>query len=173
MSFTAAPARLEKWLRRVRAILKAFQRDLRDAEPGQILLCAVMGCELKDEPFADLWNDRSRMEIENLLKTIAEETVGLVANASGETEDGRTLDLELLLLPLGHRGRMPARLLGALTPLRPPYWAGVNPIVDLSLGQYRHLGPAVDVVSAPHFRAVPAEQTDRRGFVLLQGGRTD
>jgi CIC family chloride channel protein len=31
------------WLRRARAILVAIQRDLRDAEPGQIILCAAMG----------------------------------------------------------------------------------------------------------------------------------
>lgn len=136
-------------------------------------LCALMGCELKGEPFADLWRECSRKEIESLLKTIAEETIGLVASASGETEDGHTLDLELLLLPLGHRGRMPARLLGSLSPLRPPYWAGVHPVLDLKLGQYRHLGPAVDAVSAPHFRAAPLEHADRRGLVVVQGGRTD
>ncbi|MBN9546332.1 MAG: chloride channel protein [Alphaproteobacteria bacterium] len=44
MAFIAEPVRLEKWLRRARAILTAVQRDLRDAEPGQILLCAAMGC---------------------------------------------------------------------------------------------------------------------------------
>lgn len=136
-------------------------------------LCAVMGCELKGEPFAELWRDGSRKEIESLLKTIAEETVGLVASVSGETENGHTLDLELLLLPLGHRGRMPARLLGSLAPLRPPYWAGVTPVLDLKLGHYRHLGPAVDAVSPPHFRAAPLEPADRRGLVVLQGGRTD
>src|ERR1700743_2389219 len=32
------------WLRRARAILMAIQRDLRDAEPGQIILCAALGC---------------------------------------------------------------------------------------------------------------------------------
>lgn len=136
-------------------------------------LCALMGCELKGEPFTDLWRDDSRKEIERLLKTISDETVGLVAGVSGETEEGHTLNLELLLLPLGHRGRMPARLLGSLSPLRPPYWAGARPVLDLKLGHYRHLGPAVDPASAPHFRPAPAEPTDRRGLVVLQGGRTD
>lgn len=136
-------------------------------------LCTMMGYELKGESFADLWSEDSRKEIERLLKTIAEETVGLVASASGETEDGYTLDLELLLLPLGHRGRMPARLLGALSPLRPPYWAGVHPVLKLKLGRYRHIGPAADAVSAPHFRTAPLEHADRRGFVVLRGGRTD
>ncbi len=136
-------------------------------------LCALMGCELKGEPFADLWRDGSREEIGTLLKTIAEETVGLVAAVKGETENGQTVDLELLLLPLRHRGRMPARLLGALSPLRPPYWAGVNPVLDLELGQFRHLGPASDVATRPHFHAAPVERAQRRGLVVLQGGRRD
>ena len=34
---------LQFWWRRIRAILTAIQRDLRDAEPGQIILCAAMG----------------------------------------------------------------------------------------------------------------------------------
>lgn len=42
-------------------------------------LCAVMGCELKGEPFADLWSEESRKQIDDLLKTIAEETARLVA----------------------------------------------------------------------------------------------
>lgn len=44
MALIAEPARFESWLRRARAIMTTMQRDLRDAEPGQILLCAVMGC---------------------------------------------------------------------------------------------------------------------------------
>lgn len=136
-------------------------------------LCAIMGCELKGEPFADLWRDDSRREIDELVNTIAEETVGLVASARGETESGQTIDLELLLLPLGHRGRMSARLLGALSPLRPPYWAGITPVLELTLGGYRHVGPHLDALPRPHFRAVSAEQAERRGFVVLQGGRTD
>lgn len=39
-------------------------------------LCAVMGCELKGEPFADLWSEESRKQIDDLLKTIAEEKIG-------------------------------------------------------------------------------------------------
>lgn len=136
-------------------------------------LCAIMGCELKGEPFAELWREDSRADIETLLTTISEETVGLVASARGETESGHTLDLELLLLPLGHRGRMPARLLGALSPLRPPYWAGVTPVLDLALGGYRHIGPHVDTVARPHFRSASLEQAARRGLVVVQGGRTD
>ncbi len=43
MVILAEPARLENWLRRGRVFFATLQHDLRDAEPGQILLCAVMG----------------------------------------------------------------------------------------------------------------------------------
>ena len=44
MALITEPVRLENWLRRARILFVAFQRDLRDAEMGQILLCALMGC---------------------------------------------------------------------------------------------------------------------------------
>jgi CIC family chloride channel protein len=44
MALIAEPLKLEGWLRRARLLLMASQRGLRDAEPSQILLCAVMGC---------------------------------------------------------------------------------------------------------------------------------
>jgi chloride channel protein, CIC family len=44
MALTAEPVRLENWIRRARVLFLEFQRDLRDAEIGQIVLCALMGC---------------------------------------------------------------------------------------------------------------------------------
>ncbi len=37
------PFALGLWARRARAVLTSIQRELRDAEPGQIILCAAMG----------------------------------------------------------------------------------------------------------------------------------
>src|ERR1700748_3215799 len=44
MALTVEPVRLETWIRRGRVFFLELQRDLRDAEIGQILLCALMGC---------------------------------------------------------------------------------------------------------------------------------
>src|ERR1700744_855096 len=44
MARAAAPASMNSALRRARLWVTALQRNLRDAEPSQILLCAVMGC---------------------------------------------------------------------------------------------------------------------------------
>src|SRR6185312_5601548 len=44
MALATEPARGFDLLRRLRILQTAVQRDLRDVEPGQILLCALMGC---------------------------------------------------------------------------------------------------------------------------------
>src|ERR1700761_8946922 len=44
MALTVEPVRLENWIRRGRVFFLELRRDLRDAEIGQILLCALMGC---------------------------------------------------------------------------------------------------------------------------------
>ena len=85
-------------------------------------------------------------------------SVGAVARASGASADGLTRDLELLILPLAHRGRMDARILGALAPAEAPYWLGAGALGGLTLGSLRYLGDAVPAGFAP--RIVP---TIRRG----------
>lgn len=133
-------------------------------------ICALFGRELKSHPFLTLWGEASGKSIEELTATIAGETVGAVAGATGVTAAGDTMALELLVLPLAHRGRMPARLLGALTPVEIPYWLGVRPLERLTLGGFRYVGPTIDAAS-PFLVAAPAEGRPRHGFVVYQGGR--
>lgn len=44
MALTLKSLRVEGLFRRLRLMLAAVRRDLRDSEPGQILLCALLGC---------------------------------------------------------------------------------------------------------------------------------
>lgn len=136
-------------------------------------LCALFGRELKERPFRGLWAEGSAGALDDLVTIIAAEKNGVVAAAHGETADRQRLELELLLLPLGYRRGMPARLLGALSAVQRPYWAGVEPLGALTLGVYRHIGPALDVVLPPRFAAVPTGESPRRRFVVLEGGRSD
>jgi hypothetical protein len=134
-------------------------------------ICTLLGRELKDRPFAasfapDEWHD-----LYALLDGVAETAVPAVAGVVGETADGRTLDLELLVLPLKHRGRTHARLLGSLVSNEWPYWAGMSPLVRLRLVSIRYLrtdshasGDAIDLVSPPVRPAVSPLR-------VLPGGR--
>src|SRR5919108_1242731 len=131
-------------------------------------LCGAFGRELKGEPFVDLWAEPTRHKLRELTNSIGTESAGVVAGANGRSVDGSTVELELLILPLSHCGRMPARFLGALTPLAVPYWLGIHPIVDLSLGSLRHLGPWLETVP-PRFRVTSGRR--RHGLVVYDGGR--
>lgn len=133
-------------------------------------VCALFARELKGQPFLTLWGQASGEAVGQLTATIAGETVGAVASATGVTADGDTMALELLLLPLGQSGRMPVRLLGSLTPVSIPYWLGVRPLERLTLGALRYVGPAVDG-AAPSLVADPPPGRSSHGFVVYTGGR--
>ncbi len=134
-------------------------------------VCALFGRELKGEPFVQLWDQASRKILREMTATVADEAVGLIAGAKARTAQGSNTDLELLLLPLYHRGKMHVRLLGLLVPVEAPYWAGTEHIVTLTLGAMRHLGPAIETISAPRFARSAAADKLRRGLTIYDGGR--
>ena len=138
-------------------------------------VCALFCRELRDQPFLSLLSGADREAFSKLLTVLAEDTTGVVASVTGETADGLTIDLELLLLPLAHKSRSTGRLLGLLAPATPPYWLGVKPIRSLTLGAFRHVGPQVDRVAAPRLvpapPAAPGFGRRKHGLTVYEGGR--
>jgi hypothetical protein len=130
-------------------------------------VCMLFGHELKSAPFVQLWDQASRMRVRELAAMVAGEAVATVAGVAARTAEGSLADLELLLLPLYHRGRLHVRLLGVLAPLVVPYWLGAEHVVTLGLGPVRHLSPAVEALGAPHFGKDPA----RPRLTVYEGGR--
>lgn len=136
-------------------------------------VCSLFGRELKGEAFAPLWDARDGNPIGDLLAIVANEIAGIVAGVSGMTADGQSVDLELLLLPLRHRGMSHARQIGVLAPLSLPFWLGATPVTTLSLKSHRHVGPALDTVATTPFMAAAAENGRvRHGLLVYDGGRT-
>lgn len=129
-------------------------------------VCALFGRELKGESFIDLWALGSRGPITDLLAISTDESVGTVAGVTARNALGETVDLELLLLPLGMRRPRLARTIGILAPLKPPVWLGASPIGALTLGSRRHVGATAKTRLLPRFMA------PRRGLVVHQGGRS-
>jgi hypothetical protein len=136
-------------------------------------LCALFGCELKGESFVELWHRPSRTAMRELIMVVMEEKIGVVASSTAAAADPALapISLELLLLPLAHRGHGDARLLGAMAPMAAPYWLGVKPVGPLSLGMFRHIGPAVD--QAPPTRLAAETSRLRHGLTVYDGGRSD
>lgn len=130
--------------------------------------CALFGRSLKDQPLASLWPDSKRGEIARHVDLVASETAGLLLGLVGTAENGWTIELEMLLLPLRHRGTLGARAIGALAPLQLPSWSGLIPIHEVETKSLR-------VVEARRDRRYPqsAQETPtarRSSFVVLEGG---
>ncbi|WP_132251477.1 PAS domain-containing protein [Methylobacterium segetis] len=147
-------------------------------------VCALFGRELKGESFAGLWGAEPAADPWRLIEIVAGDTVGVVAGLRGATGRGETVDLELLLLPLRHRGRTQSRVLGSLSPIAIPGWLGLRPVETLSATTLRVLSdwpargaeaPAAERAGGlPAGLPLPANDSVplRRGHLLVhRGGR--
>jgi hypothetical protein len=133
-------------------------------------ICGLFGREMRGAPFETLWQESDRETVRDLVVAVADDSTGLIAGARGRTQEGYAVDLELLLLPLRHRGRTHARQIGVLAPLTVPFWLGSSPVIDLTLLAHRYLGvthPAAAKSTVP-----PPDGRPRRGLVVYEGGRT-
>ena len=135
-------------------------------------VCSLFGRELKGEAFAPLWDTYDGTAIGDLLAIVANEIAGIVAGVTGTTSEGYSVDLELLLLPLRHRGTSRARQIGVLAPLAVPFWLGASPVTVLELKSHRHIGPALDTMPATAFMAAADARRQRHGLLVYDGGRS-
>jgi hypothetical protein len=134
-------------------------------------VCALFGRELKDENFTALWDAGHHVAMRRVLVAVGEEEIGALAGVRGRTPEGFSCDLELLLLPLRHRGRSGRRMLGALAPLAVPAWLGASRLEPLSLGSLRYLAALEPAVPSRLAASVGREQS-RRDFIVYEGGRS-
>ena len=133
-------------------------------------LCGLFARELRGAPFETLWQRSDRTAIRDLVTAVADETAGVIAGITGRNEDGDAIELELLLLPLRHRGLTHARQIGGFAPFTVPFWLGSNPVVELALGAWRHLGRASER-GVPTPFVVAHGGRPQRGLVIFDGGR--
>ncbi|HLL28615.1 MAG TPA: PAS domain-containing protein [Xanthobacteraceae bacterium] len=129
-------------------------------------ICSLMGRELKDLVFAELFAAADWPELYGLLDEVVRAATPAVASIVGETEDKRMLGLELLLLPLRHHGRTEARVLCSLAALMRPYWATLTPLARLRLGSTRFEN-AAGTATSPAFGGARAVLDLR----VIEGGR--
>ena len=115
-----------------------FGRD--DGHPFRLAgtrVCALFGRELKNEPFLNLWDAETRPFVAQLVNAVADDTTGAVASVTGRTAEGWSQDLELLLLPLAHRGDNRARMIGHDAERRRIYGATV--VFEESRGRHSNV----------------------------------
>lgn len=142
---------------------------------------ALLGSDLKGSPFAPLWRERDRRDVEGAVEAVVSESCGIVLGASASSDLGQDLALELVLLPLRHRGRTHARVLGCLSPVSVPTWIGLAPLSGLETRSLRVLDAKRETpVPMPVRPDMPisdlappdvAALNRRRNFVVHEGGR--
>lgn len=136
-------------------------------------ICALFGRELKGESFGAAWAVTGRDQMKAMLADLTGEHAGFVAGVIGRNANGDTTDLELLLLPLAHRGHARVRAIGVLAAIDLPYWIGDRPITELALGTVRHIGAEIGRPALRAFTSGHAVGQLRRGFMVYQGGLAD
>jgi hypothetical protein len=134
-------------------------------------ICAFFGRELRGEAFERLWHEEAAQDLERALATVLDETAGVVAGLSAMTDEGASVDFEIVLLPLRHRGKPHARILGALSPAVVPPWIGLYPVRRFASSSFRVLWPVgrpAKLVRGDHDGSATER---RRRFVIHSGGR--
>jgi hypothetical protein len=60
-------------------------------------------------------------------------------------------------------------MIGALAPLKSPYWLGASPVLTLGLGPHRYLGAEAEDLPIAAVRESGARL--RRGLLIYEGGQ--
>jgi hypothetical protein len=127
--------------------------------------------ELRGRPFLDIWHESSRADIADMLALVSDAASPIIAGVSAKPFGFPALELELLLLPLRHRGATHARILGVCTPSSTPNWLGLAPVAPMTLLSMRVLRPrdeAGGLVAAPA-GASSAPQLETISRLVRQG----
>lgn len=129
-------------------------------------MCALLGQELRGASLLDRWTDRTGLA--ELVMAVSSDLTARVIALSGSTLQGHHLDLELLLLPLHHRGKANSRILGSLTPGEAPYWIGLHPISRFDIVSVEEIPAAARV---QRHTALPTGTRRYGHLTLVEGGK--
>jgi hypothetical protein len=126
-------------------------------------VCALLGCDLKDQSFSALFAPDGRREIEDIVTVVAEEMLAAVAGITATSQDGSVAHLELLLLPFSPRAHAPISLTGLLA----PFEAEHRLLRDFKLTSWRYLGHQPQKFVPRALRKLRAAH----GFMVYEGLR--
>lgn len=125
-------------------------------------LCALLGRDLKDQSFPQLFAPESRREIEDIIAAVTEDMVPAIAGITANSAGGQ-VPLELLLLPFNFRAHAPLSLTGLLA----PFETGPNRLRDFKLTSWRYLHPPAERLVPRALRKLKLA----RGLMVYEGLR--
>ena len=126
-------------------------------------VCALLGADLKDKSFSELFEPGSRRDIEEIIAAVAEETLAAVAGVTAATSGGPQAHFELLLLPFNTRAHEPVSLTGLLA----PFETHQDLLGDFKLTSWRYMAHKPDKVVPRALRKIALA----RGLMVYEGLR--
>lgn len=103
--------------------------------------CSILGREVKNSNFLDYFAGESRDAVHTLLHSTCDDATVVVIGLIGKNQQGQSIPLEAIFLPLRLNGKLDQRIIGCIAPLKMPYWAGMQPVETLSLASLRMIMP--------------------------------
>jgi hypothetical protein len=125
-------------------------------------LCALTGCDLKDQSFPGLFGSESRRDVEDIITAVAEDMVPAIAGITATSAESLA-HLELLLLPFSHRAHAPLSMTGLLA----PFETGHSHLRDFKLTSWRYLHPPTERLVPRALRKLKLA----RGLMVYEGLR--
>lgn len=153
-------------------------------------LCATYGRELKGFSFPSLWRSKDQRLVSRLVDGVFRQQSVVLITYSGLSRNRRTVEFELLALPLDG-GAENLRCLGVISPAQKPFWLGVDPIIDAQIDSVRIIDPDKEdlvlgnrpAISVPELAPTELDSAETlteygrarriRHLVVLDGGREE
>ncbi len=170
-----------------------LERDMRGKAIFRLAgtrVCATHGGELKSLSFTSLWTERDQALIDRLVRSVFESNHVIVVTFDGRSRNGRANPFEMVILPLNGGVDSP-RCIGAISPVRRPFWLGADPIVEAMVESVRVVDPEQEAmflrdraaIDVPALSPVELENLGTsenaaaprriRHLVVLDGGRSE
>ena len=150
-------------------------------------ICSMFGRELRDHSLESIWLQDQAGSALKQVGHARERGLPLVIELAAESEAGRLMELEMLLLPLSSASAGIDRFLGTLNPLEKPFWLNLDPVVGVTTASLQLIDPGKErmlfgngpEVSFPHNASIYRSRGFGRGaqrmhrLTVIEGGRED
>lgn len=180
--FEIEPARMSTILSETFILERAGHEDFPFRLAGT-RICDHFGRELRGSDFLSLVGSDYRA-VASSLGAVTNEGAALLIEIEGETDDNRTAQFEVLVLPLLHPASEVTRYLGTISAINPEPWLGAVPLERSWLirrgliwpdGRPDPFAGGLDrqLPFAPELAAARIVRAARRQFRVLDGGRKE
>ncbi len=147
-------------------------------------ICETFGNEFRGLNFFSLVGDEDRITLQRQISVMARQGAVGIFTLESQTASGRTVRIEVLLLPLVHLRETIDRFVGSMAAMDRPAWLGHEKLVNSRILAHELIWPEgrphamIDAVHRqapflPQMNEARIVRSDRRQFRVYDGGLCD